>query len=307
MSDLETLETLVPHAAAETATPSLRLADLVELTKPRITFMVVLTTAVGFILPQRGPLELGLFFHTLLATGLLVSGASALNQVLERHIDARMRRTANRPLPAGRIGPDAALAFGVALSVAGLLYLALGVHLLTALLGVAALAAYVFVYTPLKRVTSLATIVGAVPGAIPPVMGWTAVRDALEPGAWVLFGILFLWQLPHFLAIAWMCRDDYARAGLPMISVLDRDGRRTARQAVLWAAALVPVSLLPSVLGLTGWVYFTGTLIFGLVFLASTCAFAPERSHKAARRVLLVSVLYLPAILAAMLLDRVAG
>jgi protoheme IX farnesyltransferase len=268
--------------------------------------MVMLTTAVGFILPQQGPLELALFFHALLATGLLVSGASTLNQVLERGTDARMHRTANRPLPAGRIDPDAALAFGVGLSVAGLTYLALAVNLLTALLGVAALVAYVFVYTPLKRVSSLSTIVGAVPGAIPPVMGWTAARDAVEPGAWVLFGILFLWQLPHFLSIAWMCREDYARGGFPMLSVLDPGGRRLARQSILWAAALVPVSLLPSVLGLTGGIYFTGTLVAGLVFLASTFAFAPERSHKAARRVLLVSVLYLPAILAVMLLDRVA-
>jgi protoheme IX farnesyltransferase len=303
MSDFETT---APRTPVEAAAPSIRMADLLELTKPRITFMVMLTTAVGFILPQQGPLELALFFHALLATGLLVSGASTLNQVLERGTDARMHRTANRPLPAGRIDPDAALAFGVGLSVAGLTYLALAVNLLTALLGVAALVAYVFVYTPLKRVSSLSTIVGAVPGAIPPVMGWTAARDAVEPGAWVLFGILFLWQLPHFLSIAWMCREDYARGGFPMLSVLDPGGRRLARQSILWAAALVPVSLLPSVLGLTGGIYFTGTLVAGLVFLASTFAFAPERSHKAARRVLLVSVLYLPAILAVMLLDRVA-
>ena len=284
-----------------------RWTDLVELTKPRITFMVVLTAAVGFILPHRGPLPLALFFHALVATGLVASGASALNQVMERDSDARMRRTADRPLPSGRMSPDGALAAGVALSLVGVLYLALAVNPLTALLGVAALVGYVFVYTPLKRVSSLSTIVGAVPGAIPPMMGWTAVRDAVEPGAWVLFAILFLWQLPHFLAIAWMCREDYARGGFPMLSVLDPDGGQTSRQAVLWAAALIPVSLLPTVLGLTGAVYFTGTLVAGLLFLASTFGFSRRRSHGAARRVLLVSVLYLPAILGVMLVDRVAG
>jgi len=291
----------------EGSTAGFRLADLMELTKPRITFMVVLTTAVGFILPLQGPLPLALFFHALLATGLVASGASVLNQVMERDTDARMRRTAQRPLPSGRMSPDAALAAGVALSLGGVLYLAWAVNALTALLGIAALVGYVFVYTPLKRISSLSTIVGAVPGAIPPMMGWTALRDAVEPGAWVLFGILFLWQLPHFLAIAWMCREDYARGGFPMLSVLDSDGGRTSRQAVLWAVALIPVSLLPTLLGLTGGVYFAGTLLAGLLFLASTFVFASERSHQAARRVLLVSVLYLPTILGVMLVDRVAG
>jgi protoheme IX farnesyltransferase len=293
--------------ALESESTGFRWSDLVELTKPRITFMVVLTAAVGFILPHRGPLPLALFFHALVATGLVAAGASVLNQVLERDTDARMRRTADRPLPSGRLHPDVALAAGVALSLVGVLYLALAVNPLTALLGVSALVGYVFIYTPLKRVSSLSTIVGAVPGAIPPMMGWTAARDAIEPGAWVLFGILFLWQLPHFLAIAWMCREDYARGGFPMLSVLDTDGGQTSGQAVLWAAALIPVSLLPTVLGLTGPVYFAGTLIAGLLFLASTFGFRRQRSHGAARWVLLVSVLYLPAILGVMLVDRVAG
>lgn len=282
-----------------------RMADLLELTKPRITFMVVLTTAVGFILPATGPLPLGLFFHALLATGALVSGASVLNQVLEIDTDARMRRTAQRPLPSGRLHPDTALALGVALAIVGVLWLALAVNLLTALVGIAALVGYVFVYTPMKRWTSLATIVGAVPGALPPVMGWTAYRDAIEPGAWVLFGILFMWQLPHFLAIAWMCREDYGRAGFPMLSVHDDRGVRTARQALLWAAALVPVALLPTVLGLTGGVYFAGALAAGLLYLAGAVAFARQRAHETARKLLWISVLYLPAILAVMLLDRV--
>lgn len=296
----------LPLEASPADVPAARWNDLVELTKPRITFMVVLTAAVGFILPSTGPLPLGLFFHALAATGVLVSGASTLNQVLERETDARMHRTANRPIPGGRLTPDVALTLGVGLSAAGVLWLALAVNLLTALLGIAALVGYVFVYTPLKRVTSLATIVGAVPGAIPPMMGWTAATDSLDPGAWALFGILFFWQLPHFLAIAWMCRDDYERGGFPMLSVLDSDGRRSGRQAVLWAAALVPVALVPSALGLTGTVYFVGTLAAGLGYLAASVAFHRDRTRTAAKRLLWASVVYLPVILAVMLVDRVS-
>lgn len=281
-------------------------ADLLELTKPRITFMVVLTTAVGFILATGGPIPGLLFVHVLLGTALVVSGASTLNQVLERDHDALMRRTAQRPLPSGRIDPDLALLFGVSLGVAGLVYLAAAVNLLTALLGAVALAGYVFVYTPLKRVSSVATIVGAFPGALPPVMGWAAVRNEVGPGAWVLFGVLFLWQLPHFLAIAWMCREDYARAGFPMLSVIEPEGIQTGRQSILWAAALVPVSLLPSLLGLTGLPYFLGALALGLGLLGASLAFGRSLSMASARRLLLASVLYLPAILGVMLLDRVA-
>ena len=243
------------------------LRDLLELTKPRITSMVVLTTGIGLLLASAGEAPMSLVIHTLLGTGLLAAGSSALNQVLERDLDALMQRTAQRPLPAGRMHPDAALLFGVSLSITGLLELTLFVNLLTALLGTLALASYVFLYTPLKRVSSLATVIGAIPGAIPPLMGWTAVTEELALGAWVLFGILFLWQLPHFLAIAWMCREDYARAGLPMLPVVEPDGQSTARQMVLWGAALLPVSLLPTVLGLTGSTYFLGTLALGCFFL----------------------------------------
>jgi protoheme IX farnesyltransferase len=214
-----------------------------------------------------------------------------------------MQRTANRPLPAGRMDPDAALLFGVALGVAGLVELALAVNLLTALLGVVALAGYVFVYTPLKRVSSLSTVIGAIPGAIPPMMGWSAVRGQLDPAAWVLFGILFFWQMPHFLAIAWLCREDYARGGFPMLTVSDPDGGRTSRQMILYGVALVPVSLLPSVLGLMGTVYFVGAL--GLVYLGFGFGFARTRSTSGARRLMLASILYLPAVLLVMLLDRV--
>jgi protoheme IX farnesyltransferase len=282
------------------------MADLVELTKPRITLMVVVTAGIGLLLASGGRVPMAMVLHALVGTGLVAAGSAALNHVLERDIDALMRRTANRPLPAGRMHPDLALTLGVGLAVAGLVELTLGVNLLTALLGAVALAGYLFVYTPLKKISPLATVVGAVPGAIPPMMGWAAVTESLDPGAWVLFAILFLWQLPHFLAIAWMCREDYARAGLPMLPVIHPDGRSTARQMVLWGAALLPVSLLPSMLGLTGSAYFLGALGLGLFFLAVCVAFAVSLSALAARRVLLTSVLYLPAVLAVMVLDRVA-
>jgi len=282
------------------------MADLVELTKPRITLMVVVTAGIGLLLASGGRVPMAMVLHALVGTGLVAAGSAALNHVLERDIDALMRRTANRPLPAGRMSPDLALTLGVGLAVAGLVELTLGVNLLTALLGAAALAGYVFVYTPLKKISPLATVVGAVPGAIPPMMGWVAVTGSLDPGAWVLFAILFLWQLPHFLAIAWMCREDYARAGLPMLPVIHPDGRSTARQMVLYGAALLPVSLLPSMLGLTGSAYFLGAMGLGLFFLAMCVAFAVSLSALAARRVLLTSVLYLPAVLAVMVLDRVA-
>lgn len=286
---------------------AVRVADLVELTKPGITLMVVLTAGLGFLL-ARGDARLPwlLLVHTLVGTGLVSAGASALNHVLEREVDARMRRTAERPLPAGRLDPDVALLFGVGLAVAGLLELALAVNLLTALLGALALAGYVFAYTPLKRVSSLNTVVGAVPGAIPPLMGWAAVRDGLDPGAWALFGILFLWQMPHFLAIAWLCRADYASAGLPMLTVHDPEGSRTARQVLLYGAALVPISLLPAVQGLLGVPYFLGALLLGLAYLGFGVDFARRRSTPAARRLMLASILYLPALLAVMLVDGLA-
>jgi heme o synthase len=283
-------------------------SDLAELTKPRITLMVAITTAAGFLLAAQGtPLDLLRLAHTLIATALLSAGACALNQVVERDSDARMRRTASRPLPAGRLDPDTGLLWGVLLVVGGLVYLALSVNLLTALLGASTVALYVFAYTPLKRVSSLSTLVGAVPGAVPPVMGWTAVRDQLDPGAWALFAILFLWQLPHFLSIAWLYREDYARGGFPMLPVDDPGGRRTALQMLLYGGALVPVSLLPSPLGLVGMTYLAGALLLGLGYFAACVVFARRRSESAARRLLLASVAYLPALLAVMLVDRLLG
>lgn len=282
----------------------LRLNDLVELTKPGISLMVVLTAGLGFLLGREGELPWVLLLHTLLGTGLVSAGASALNHVVERDTDARMRRTAERPIPAGRLDPDAGLLFGVGLALAGLAELALAVNLLTALLGAVALAGYVFVYTPLKRVSSLNTVVGAVPGAIPPLMGWAAARDALGPAAWGLFAILFLWQMPHFLAIAWLCREDYASAGFPMLTVRDPAGVRTARQVILYGAALVPASLFPAALGLLGTPYFVGALALSLAYFACGVAFTRQRSTATARRLMFASILYLPALLGVILLDR---
>ncbi|HYG64473.1 MAG TPA: heme o synthase [Thermoanaerobaculia bacterium] len=294
-------------AVEQHAVPVSRLSDLSEMVKPGITLMVVLTTGLGFLLAQESGVAVVLLLHTLLGTGLISGGASVLNQVLERDVDALMRRTANRPLPAGRLDPDTALLFGVSLAVLGLVELVFFVNLLTALLGAAALAGYVFLYTPLKRVTSLATVVGAVPGAIPPMMGWSAVRGELDLPAWVLFGILFFWQMPHFLAIAWLCREDYGNAGFPMLTVDDPDGRRTARQAILYCAPLVPLSLLPSVLGLMGTVYFIGALALGLAYLGFAFGFARHRSTAGARGLMFSSLLYFPGVLLVMLLDRIVS
>jgi protoheme IX farnesyltransferase len=293
-------------AAVETQAAPLAIADLLEMTKPGITSMVALTAALGYLL-AGGALMSWQLAATLLGTVLVAAGASVLNQFWERGSDALMRRTAGRPLPAGRIDPDLALLFGVAVGIAGLLELALAVNALTAALGAVALAGYVFVYTPLKKRSSLATVVGAIPGALPPMMGWCAVRGEVDLAAWALFGILFFWQMPHFLAIAWLCREDYARAGFPMLPVLDPGGSWTGRQSVLYGAALVPVSLLPSLLGLTGRIYFGGALALGVAYLGFCLAFAGRRSTGGARRLMLASLLYLPAVLVVMLLDRLAA
>ena len=286
------------------ATPSVRMRDLVGLTKSGITAMVALSAAVGMLLAADRPVGPGLWVHTLLGTALVAAAASALNQVMEREVDGLMRRTAQRPLPAGRLQPDAALLWAGLLGTAGLAELALGANLLAAALAAATLVGYVGVYTPLKRVSSLATIVGAVPGAVPPMIGWAAVRGELGLGAWALFALLFFWQMPHFLSIAWIYRADYARGGFPMLSVNDEDGLRTSRQALLYCAALVPVSLLPSAIGLAGAVYFTGAIVAGVWFLAASAAFALDRSAPAAKRLMLVSVFYLPVVLAALAADR---
>jgi len=281
------------------------LADLYELTKPGITRLVVITTAVGFYLGSAGPFDFGLLFHALLGTALLAAGTNALNQYAERNVDAEMKRTRGRPLPAGRLGSVTALVFSVGISVIGTVYLAVLTNPLTAALGAAALLIYIFAYTPLKKRTWLCTVVGAVPGAIPPMMGWTAVTGGIDVLAWVLFGIVFLWQMPHFFAIGWLYRIDYARAGFPMLPVLDAEGKRTSRQIVLYTIALLAVSLLTTVLGLTGAIYFIGALTLGLAFLGLGLVLAVTRTGAHARRLFLGSVIYLPILLILMVVDKV--
>jgi protoheme IX farnesyltransferase len=280
-----------------------RAIDFLELTKPRITFLVLVTTAVGYLVGARGSFDAAVFIALLAGTAFVSGGASTLNQYWEREVDGQMRRTRTRPLPSGRVAPGDALAFGLFLSAAGLGLLAT-INGLTYFLGIAALASYVVVYTPLKRVTSLCTIVGAVPGALPPLMGWVAARNALEIGGWALFAVLFLWQLPHFLAIGWIYREDYARGGFPMLTVSDPDGRTTAGQMILYCAALVPVTLLAGSLAHTGMAYLWGATLLGLVFLAGSMRFARTKSISAARVLFAISVIYLPVLLALMVWDR---
>lgn len=275
-----------------------------DLFKARLTFLVLLTTLVGFYVGSRGGVNLVLMAHTVLGTALVAAGASALNQLWERDYDALMRRTRERPLPAGRLQPLTVLLIGCVSAAVGMSYLAVAVNLPTALLGAASLGTYVFVYTPLKRVTWLNTLVGAIPGGLPPLMGWTAARGDLSAAGWSLFGILAVWQLPHFFAIAWMYRDEYARAGFKMLSVEDPDGRRTSRQTVGLTLALLPVSLLPFALNLAGPWYGACALGLGLVFLACAVRFARELTLARARQVFYWSLLYLPLLLGALMLDK---
>jgi protoheme IX farnesyltransferase len=281
-----------------------RLADYVELTRPRIAIMVLFTEAAGFCLASAGAPDLARLVHTVFGTALVVAGAAAWNQVLERKSDALMERTRNRPVPAGRLQPAEALLFGVVLPLAGLAYLALTGARPLAILGAAfAFASYVFFYTPLKRMTTLNTLVGAIPGAMPPVIGWMAATNSFDPGAIVLFAVMYLWQVPHFLAIAWMYREDYAGAGLCMLSVLDPSGDLTARRMIGYCLALLLVSLIPSALGWAGTVYFVGAAILGTRFLTSAFRFRQTRSVHEARRVLRASLLYLPGLLTVLLAE----
>jgi heme o synthase len=267
---------------------------------------VVLTAAAGFYLASRQGVDLRLLVHTLIGTALVAGGTNAFNQVRERDVDARMRRTRGRPLPSGRITPGAAAAFAAVISVAGVAYLAVAVNLLTAGLAAFTLTSYVLLYTPLKRKTSLNTLIGAVPGALPIVGGWTAAGGELGAAVAALFWILFLWQLPHFLALAWIYREDYRLAGLAMLSVADDDGRYTGRMMLLYAMALLPVSLLPTLLGVTGALYFFGALGLGLAYAGVSALMTRAATPPRARCVFLVSIVYLPALLTLMVLDKVA-
>ncbi len=278
-----------------------------ELIKARLTFLVLLTTLFGFYLGSKGGVHYGLLFHTMMGTAFLACGASALNQYLEREHDAKMHRTEGRPLPSKQMRPQTALLFGAAVSIFGMAQLAFAVDLLTSLLGTATLVSYLFVYTPLKRLTTLNTIVGAIPGALPPLIGWTAASGGGEitREGLALFGLLFFWQLPHFLAIAWLYREDYARAGFRMLPVVDPGGERTGRYALAHTMGLLPVSLVPVALKMAGVVYFVGAIVCGVLFIHAAWSFSRELSTERARRLFFASLLYLPAVLGLMVLDRI--
>lgn len=303
----------LPRASSNAATSismRSRLVDYAALTKPRITLFVVLTAFVGFAAGTPGRLDglnLLLLVHTLLGTALVASGTSAFNQLSEIVLDGRMRRTADRPLPAGRISPAGAFLFATALSAAGVAELALAVNGLTALLAAATLVSYVCLYTPMKTVSPLSTIVGAVPGALPPLGGFTAAHGTIAAPGLVLFALLFLWQLPHFFAIGWRHRADYGAAGVRILPTLDPTGRRTSRHAFFWCLALLPVSLLPAAIGMAGNVYAFGALAATLLFLAASFRFARAATDERALGLFLASIGWLPAVLLLLVFDRMAG
>ena len=290
-------------ASRETPASRPRGSDFVVLAKPRVNTLVLVTTALGYLLAGRR-VELWTLLHAIVGTGLVAGGAAAFNQIWERELDAKMRRTAQRPLAAGRMDVGPALAFAFSLASAGIVELSFGVNLLAAAIAAATLLLYVLVYTPMKKISSLATIVGAVPGALPPVIGWAAAGGGLAPGAWALFAILFFWQMPHFLSIAWLYRADYGRAGFPMLPVVEPDGASTGRQAALYALTLVPVSLSLTGLGVTGRLYSGAALLCGSLFAAAAVIFAFRRTTRAARWLFAASILYLPVVLLLAFLDR---
>jgi protoheme IX farnesyltransferase len=282
-----------------------RLEDFYELTKPRMNLLVVLTTTVGFYMASVGAIHWLLLLHTVIGTALTAAGAAVLNQLVERDFDKLMPRTKNRPLPAGRVLPGEALLYGVAMGVTGIAYHFLFVNQLTALLGATTLLSYLFIYTPMKRWTSLNTIIGAVPGAIPPMMGVTAVTGVLSMQALSLFGILFFWQMPHFLAIAILYRQDYAAGGFKMLPVVDEDLSCTGHQIVLYALALVPVSLMPTMVNMAGVIYFGAALLLGIMFLSYGVSCAVRKTRVDARKLFFASIIYLPLLLLVLMLDRV--
>ena len=276
------------------------MAVLADLVKARLTALVLLTTFVGFYLGERGSVNYALMFHVLLGTGLVASGAAALNQWLERDYDAKMRRTASRPLPSGRMQPATVAIFGGACSVLGLIYLAVLVNPLTSVVGAVTSVSYLFIYTPLKRVTWMNTLVGAIPGALPPLMGWTASRNELSGEGWALFAILAFWQIPHFMAIAWLYREEYAKAGFVMLPNVDADGSRTALHSVSNTLALLMASLCPFAFGLTGKIYLAFALVLGAGYFVCAVRFARQLTARRARQLFLASIIYLPLLIAAL-------
>jgi protoheme IX farnesyltransferase len=296
---------VAPVAVPAVAKRAQRTADFVTLTKPRLNFLVLITTLGGMYIAAPDGVALPVLFHALVGTALVAGGAAALNQVWERDTDGLMRRTRRRPIPGGRLRAVDGAWFGTLLSAAGLIELTWKVNPLASAVAAATLVSYVFVYTPLKTRTSLSTLVGAIPGALPPVIGWAAATGTISIGAIVLFGIVFLWQMPHFLAIAWLYRDDYRQARIPLLPVLEPDGRRTGQQALLYAAALWPVSLLPAVIGLADVPYSVLATLLGAGLIALSAMFARERTMLTARRLFLYSIIYLPLLWTALVLDRI--
>jgi protoheme IX farnesyltransferase len=293
----------VAHTLPQTQRSS-AFSDYVSLTKPRLNLLVVLTSAAGYYLGAANGPELVPMAKAVLGTALVAGGSAVLNQVYERDTDALMRRTRLRPLPDQRVTPHEATVYGCLLSAAGIAILALSTHWIAAALALATLAIYVLIYTPMKRKSTLSTVVGAVPGALPAVIGWSAARGDISIGGWTLFAIVFLWQIPHFLAIAWMYRDDYRAAGFPMLPVVEPDGLRTGQQALLYAAALLPVSIGPSVVGVAGWAYFWLALALSTILLVLSAQFARRRTDGSARTLFFFSIIYLPLIWTVMVLDH---
>jgi protoheme IX farnesyltransferase len=297
-------EDLGPTPAVAGAAARSRASDFVALTKPRLNLLVVATTAGGFYMGMGPGFDVLALVQVTAATALVAGGSAAFTPVLARRVDALLARPRRRPAAAARLGTREALAFATQLSLAGLAWLALSTTWLAAGVALVTLLSYVVVYTPMKQRSSFATVVGAVPGALPPMIGWAAATDTLSREAWVLFAIIFLWQMPHFLAIAWLFKDDYGRAGFPMLPVVEPDGRSTGYQVAAYASALLPVSLVPSLMGLTGPAYFVVALALGLVFLGLSLRFAVRRTRKDARTLFFISIAYLPLVWLAMVLDR---
>lgn len=296
--------TAVPMALGVARAPT-RVADYVALTKPRLNVLVVATSAAGYYLGAPGAIDVWQMLFASSGTALVAGGAAALNQVYERDTDALMRRTRRRPLPGGRLPPREAQWFGLTFAILGLAMLAARTSLVAASLAAATLVVYLIVYTPMKRRSPMATLVGAIPGALPPLIGWAASRGSVSIGGATLFAIVFLWQIPHFMAIAWLYRDDYRRAGFPMLTVIEPDGRRTGRQAVIYAAALLPASVVPSLIGLAGTIYFATALVLGLALLGLSIRFARSRSDGSARTLFYASITYLPLIWLVMIVDKI--
>lgn len=281
-----------------------KLAAFLELTKPRIAFMLVLTSAAGFYLGSKGSFDFLLFINSTIGITLLAFGVATLNQFIERRTDALMERTAKRPIPTNKVSPAEALIFGLILTVSAEIYLAVLVNPLTAILGLVVIVGYVLLYTPLKTKTSASTAIGAIPGAMPPLMGWTSSANEITLGAWVLFALLFLWQFPHFLAIAWMYKEQYRKAGILMLPVVEKEGTITATQIVTFTLMLLPISVAPYFMGFAGLIYLIGASVLGLWFLFSSIQTARAKSVEQARKLLLVSVLYLPVIFALMVFNH---